>query len=142
MRSLYSGRKLVGRQVLLVVVLSAPAFLHAQSASSPQAQPAEAAPADSVPAASPNPGEPLIERARQAASQFSRKLPNFVCEELMSRFVQRGRDQEMQQYVLGLAAGRRTYCYDANRIMQPVVIFLAQMGLVQNVVTNFVAGHA
>jgi len=90
MRSLYSGQKLVRCQVLLALLFGAPILLQAQSASSPQASPA-----DSAPAASPNPAEPLIERARQAAFQFSTKLPNFVCEELMSRFVQRGRDQEM-----------------------------------------------
>jgi hypothetical protein len=39
--------------------------------------------------------ESLIERAREAAWQFSQKLPNFVCQEFMSRFSQRGREQKM-----------------------------------------------
>jgi hypothetical protein len=37
----------------------------------------------------------LIERAREAAFEFSEKLPNFICEEFMSRFARRGREQEM-----------------------------------------------
>jgi len=41
-----------------------------------------------------NPPESLIERARDAAFEFSEKLPNFTCEEFMRRFAQRGRDQE------------------------------------------------
>jgi hypothetical protein len=36
----------------------------------------------------------LIERARAAAFQFSQKLPNFVCEEFMSRYTQRGREEK------------------------------------------------
>jgi hypothetical protein len=36
----------------------------------------------------------LIERARDAAYEFSEKLPNFICEEIMRRFAQRGRQQE------------------------------------------------
>jgi hypothetical protein len=36
----------------------------------------------------------LIERARDAAFEFSEKLPNFICEEFMRRFAQRGRDRE------------------------------------------------
>ena len=50
--------------------------------------------ADSAPARSMNPPESLIERARDAAFEFSEKLPNFTCEEFMRRFAQRGRDQE------------------------------------------------
>jgi len=38
----------------------------------------------------------LIERAREAAFEFSAKLPNFICEEFMSRFTQRGREEEMR----------------------------------------------
>lgn len=38
--------------------------------------------------------EPLIERAREAAFQFSEKLPHFICVERMSRFTQRGREDE------------------------------------------------
>jgi hypothetical protein len=37
----------------------------------------------------------LIERAREAAFQFSQKLPNFVCQEFMSRFTQRGREEKV-----------------------------------------------
>ena len=48
--------------------------------------------ADSVPTRSLSP-EPLIERAREAALEFSEKLPNFICEEFMSRFTQRGREE-------------------------------------------------
>jgi hypothetical protein len=35
----------------------------------------------------------LIERAREAAFEFSEKLPNFICQEVMSRFTQRGREE-------------------------------------------------
>jgi hypothetical protein len=35
----------------------------------------------------------LIERARDAAFEFSEKLPNFICEEFMSRFTQQGREE-------------------------------------------------
>ena len=52
-------------------------------------------PADSVPTRSLSPAESLIERAREAAFEFSKKLPNFICEEFMSRFTQRGREEEM-----------------------------------------------
>ncbi len=41
----------------------------------------------------PPPSAPLIERARYAAFQFSQKLPNFLCQEYMARFVQRGDDK-------------------------------------------------
>jgi hypothetical protein len=37
----------------------------------------------------------LIERAREAAFEFSEKLPNFICQEFMARNTQRGRDEEM-----------------------------------------------
>jgi hypothetical protein len=37
----------------------------------------------------------LIERARAAAFEFSEKLPNFICQEIMSRYTQRGREKEM-----------------------------------------------
>jgi hypothetical protein len=51
------------------------------------------------PAASPTrslaPAESLIERAREVAFQFSQRLPNFVCQEFMSRFTQRGREDKM-----------------------------------------------
>ncbi len=51
--------------------------------------------AASAPARSPNPSQSLIERAREAAFEFSQKLPNFICQEFMSRFTQRGREPEM-----------------------------------------------
>jgi hypothetical protein len=51
-------------------------------------------PADSVPTHSPSPTEPLIERAREAAFEFSEKLPNFICEEVMKRYTQQGRGEE------------------------------------------------
>ena len=41
----------------------------------------------------PNPSAPLIEKARDAAYQFSQKLPNFICEEYMTRYRQRGDDK-------------------------------------------------
>ena len=54
---------------------------------------------DPPPAASParsvSPAESLVERAREAAFEFSEKLPNFICQELMSRFIQRGREKEV-----------------------------------------------
>jgi hypothetical protein len=61
----------------------------------PDPPPAESPPADSLPARSLSPSEPLIERARDAAFEFSEKLPNFICEEFMSRFTKRGREEEM-----------------------------------------------
>jgi TonB family protein len=45
------------------------------------------------PPRAPNPSESLIERARDAAFEFSEKLPNYICEEFMSRYMQRGRDE-------------------------------------------------
>jgi hypothetical protein len=47
-----------------------------------------------APARSLTPSEALIERSRTAAFQFSQKLPNFVCQEFMSRYVQRGREEK------------------------------------------------
>jgi hypothetical protein len=35
----------------------------------------------------------LIERARQTAFEFSEKLPNFICKEVMARYSQRGREE-------------------------------------------------
>ncbi|HEX8818239.1 MAG TPA: hypothetical protein VF753_22305 [Terriglobales bacterium] len=46
------------------------------------------APAPSLPA-----NAPLIDRAREAAFQFSQKLPNFRCQEFMSRFKQEGQQK-------------------------------------------------
>ncbi|WP_228370671.1 hypothetical protein [Candidatus Korobacter versatilis] len=40
------------------------------------------------------PVDPLIERARQAALQFSQKLPNFICEEHIARYMQRGQKKK------------------------------------------------
>jgi hypothetical protein len=42
----------------------------------------------------------LIERARVAALEFSQKLPNFVCQEFMSRFVQQGRGPRQPQDIV------------------------------------------
>ena len=142
MRRFCSGRGFNCLEALLVLLLSAPISLHAQSAPSPQsgpqpAQPATSAPspsaqsqpqdtpacsngrpilkrgtqpalppcpdpppdaphpAASAPTRSLNPSEALIERARDAAFEFSQKLPNFICQEVMSRFTQRGREPEM-----------------------------------------------
>ena len=55
---------------------------------------AQASPdADSTSGRSLNPAASLIERAREAAFEFADKLPNYICEEFMSRFSQRGRDK-------------------------------------------------
>jgi hypothetical protein len=62
----------------------------------PDAPPAAA----SIPPRSLNPSEALIERARQAAFEFSEKLPNFICQEIMSRYAQRGREPEMSMDVV------------------------------------------
>jgi hypothetical protein len=99
MRAFYSGRRFSCLEVLIALVLSAPISLSAQSGSSPQSQPPQSAAsapspsADSAPTRALTPSESLIERAREAAFEFSEKLPNFVCEELMSRFNKRGRDE-------------------------------------------------
>lgn len=61
----------------------------------PNASPSE----DSVPAGVPTPPKPLIERARDAAFQFSEKLPNFVCQEDMARYIQRGQDKRLLDLV-------------------------------------------
>jgi hypothetical protein len=62
----------------------------------PDAPPTSASgPSSSAPARSQNPSQTLIERARDAAFEFSQKLPNFICQEIMSRFTQRGREPEM-----------------------------------------------
>jgi hypothetical protein len=122
-RSFNSGRRsscLKG--VLLALVLNAPISLNAQSGSSTQSQSqdtpacsnappilkrgrhpdlppcpeppvAASAPADSIPTRSLSPSEALIERARQAAFEFSEKLPNFICKEVMARYSQRGREE-------------------------------------------------
>ena len=61
----------------------------------PDPPPDASPPEDSVSTRSLSPAEALIERAREAAFEFSEKLPNFICEEFMSRFTQRGREKEM-----------------------------------------------
>jgi TonB family protein len=56
--------------------------------------PPDELPSAGYPAArAPNPSESLIEKARDAAFEFSEKLPNYICEEFMSRYMQRGRDE-------------------------------------------------
>ncbi len=60
----------------------------------PNPPPAALPSADSARTRSPNPAEPLIERAREVAFEFSEKLPNFICEEFMARFSQRGSDRQ------------------------------------------------
>jgi hypothetical protein len=59
----------------------------------PDPPPDAVPPAASIPTHSPNPSESLIDRAREAAFEFSEKLPNFICQEVMSRFTQRGREE-------------------------------------------------
>jgi hypothetical protein len=59
----------------------------------PEPPPAASPSVDSVPTRSLSPDEPLIERARETAFEFSEKLPNFICEEFMKRFIQRGREE-------------------------------------------------
>jgi hypothetical protein len=54
---------------------------------------APSAPADSIRTRSLSPSEALIERAREAAFEFSEKLPNFICQEVMARYRQRGREE-------------------------------------------------
>ena len=63
-------------------------------------QPAESAPDDSAAPTSLPSSAPLIDRAREAALQFSHKLPNFICQEFMSRFTQQGRGQKMPQDIV------------------------------------------
>ncbi len=63
----------------------------------PEPPPAESGPADSAPPPSLPLSAPLIERAREAAFQFSQKLPNFICQEFMSRFTQQGRGEKVPQ---------------------------------------------
>jgi len=58
----------------------------------PDPPPAASSPADSTHARTLNPSAPLIERAREAAFEFSENLPNFVCKEVMTRYMQRGRN--------------------------------------------------
>jgi hypothetical protein len=116
-RSFYLGRRFACLGALFALFLIAPISLTTQSVSSAQppatqsqgqsASPCSNAPcpdsppdaADSVPTRLPNPAAPLIERARDAAFQFSQKLPNFICEEYMARYVQRGQDKRLLDIV-------------------------------------------
>jgi hypothetical protein len=66
-----------------------------QPARPPCPDPPPSPPADSVPTRSLSPAESLIEEARMAAFEFSKKLPNFICEQFMSRFTKRGHEEEM-----------------------------------------------
>jgi hypothetical protein len=56
---------------------------------------------------------PLLERARVAALQLSARLPNFVCQEFMARFVQQGRGPKQPQDIVSAELiyedGRETY---------------------------------
>jgi hypothetical protein len=56
---------------------------------------------------------PLIDRARIATSQFSQKLPNFICQELMSRFIRQGRGEKTLQDIVSAEIiyedGKETY---------------------------------
>jgi hypothetical protein len=125
-RSSYSSGRFVCLGGLFAVFLIAPIFVSAQTGSPAQppatqsqgqsAPPCSNAPpiikrgsrpdlppCDSAPDASstssPNPSAPLIERARYVAFQFSRKLPNFICEEYMARYRQRGQDKTLMDIV-------------------------------------------
>jgi hypothetical protein len=121
-RSFNSGRRsscLKG--MLLALVLNAPISLNAQNGSSqsqsqstpacsnappilkrgkqpdlppcPDPPVAAPTPADSTRTRSLSPSEALIERAREAAFEFSEKLPNFICQEFMARYRQRGHEE-------------------------------------------------
>jgi hypothetical protein len=57
----------------------------------PDPPPVASPPADSVPTRSLT----LIEKAREAAFEFSEKLPDFICKEFMARSTQRGRTEEI-----------------------------------------------
>jgi hypothetical protein len=57
----------------------------------PDPPPVVSPPANPVPTRSLT----LIERAREAAFEFSEKLPDFICNEFMARSTQRGREAEM-----------------------------------------------
>jgi hypothetical protein len=48
---------------------------------------------NSAPTRPPAPPQSLIEKARDAAFEFSQNLPNFICQEFMARFARRGRDE-------------------------------------------------
>lgn len=56
---------------------------------------------------------PLIDRASEATLKFSQKLPNFICQEFMSRFTQQGRGQKVPQDIVSAEIiyedGRESY---------------------------------
>jgi hypothetical protein len=56
---------------------------------------------------------PLIDRARVATLQFSQKLPNFICQEFMSRFTRQGRGEKTLQDIVSADIiyedGKETY---------------------------------
>jgi hypothetical protein len=85
----------IGFATLLALLLFAPISLVAQS-EAPTPPPAAQNEPDAAPGGSsaeaPPATAPLIERARYAAFQFSQKLPNFICQEYMARYAQRGQD--------------------------------------------------
>ena len=82
----------------------------------PCPEPAEENPGVADPAA-PIPSLPhsaaLIDRARVATLQFSQKLPNFICQEFMSRFIQQGRGEKTLQDIVSAEIiyedGKETY---------------------------------
>jgi hypothetical protein len=65
----------------------------------PDPSPAASAPTGNTQPHSLSPSAPLIERAREAAFEFSQNLPNFICKEVMARYSQRGRDETPQDVV-------------------------------------------
>ena len=76
---------------------------HVRPDNQPKLPPCPEPPADASASADPAPisslpaNVPLIERAREAAFQFSQKLPNFICQEQMARFTQQGRGERVPQ---------------------------------------------
>lgn len=132
------GRKFVCLAALFVLFLVAPVSLAAQSGSSAppatQSEEQSAPPCSNAPPImkrgseaelppcpdpapgdspdSPPPSAPLIERARYVAFQFAQKLPNFVCEEYMARYRQRGSDKVLIDIVSAEVVfnnGKETY---------------------------------
>ena len=79
----------------------------------PEPQEDDSASAAPTPIPSLPSSAPLIERAREAALQFSQKLPNFICQEFMARFTQQGRGQKVPQDMVSAEIiyedGKETY---------------------------------
>src|SRR5579871_1650489 len=71
-----------------------PPILKRDSPPPPCPDPPQDASQSSDSEAAPSAPVSLIESARAVAFQFSQKLPNFVCQEFMSRFAQRGREEK------------------------------------------------